>query len=184
MSDGQVLLDLGKASAASPKLRLGNIVVLGLEAKALSPYAGQTPLTFHLVHHEALWKLLDDALTCIFAVTVKIRHKSGDSVSELCEVSVRLRSEYDFAPEFVRESDEVLVNDYVGVVGRLHAWPYFRAEVQQLTAKLGFPPLTLPTLVSGNMVTLKTTRFLGDPEPGHAEAPPARPRRSRKAKKS
>ena len=42
------------------------------------------------------------------------------------------------------------ISNALGVMGYLHVWPYFRAEVQVLTAKLGFPALTLPVAVSGH----------------------------------
>jgi hypothetical protein len=46
------------------------------------------------------------------------------------------------------------VDDFAGTLGFMHSWPYFRAEVQSLTAKLGLPALTLPIVLSGNVSKL------------------------------
>jgi len=40
---------------------------------------------------------------------------------------------------------------YAGVMGFMHSWPYFRADIQYLTTKLGFPALVLPVVVSGEV---------------------------------
>ena len=39
--------------------------------------------------------------------------------------------------------------DFLGILGWMQAWPYLRTEIQPLSTKLGFPPLTLPILLTG-----------------------------------
>jgi len=81
------------------------------------------------------------------------------------------------------------ISNALGVMGYLHVWPYFRAEVQVLTAKLGFPALTLPVAVSGHAEKfVRITKLVDAPaetaEPAEDEAPKgtAGKRTKRKAK--
>jgi hypothetical protein len=163
VNDEAAPLDVDKASAASTKLRLSNIVLLAIEARTLAPYLGAGNLSYDVDHLPAVWNLLEDALVSVYGVTVKIRNRAEADTIDLCSISVRARAEYDFKQDFSRDTDEALLNDYIGIVGRLHVWPYFRSEVQQLTSKLGLPALTLPVLLSGHMATLPSKRATRKP---------------------
>ena len=48
------------------------------------------------------------------------------------------------------------LDDFVGISGYLHLWPYLRAEVQCLTTKLGLPPLVLPVQMSSHAAAAVT----------------------------
>ncbi|NOU34574.1 MAG: hypothetical protein HOO96_42325 [Polyangiaceae bacterium] len=56
-----------------------------------------------------------------------------------------------------------LAADFAGILGFMHAWPYFRADIQAFTAKLGLPPLTLPVIVSGQVPELAQVEELSGP---------------------
>lgn len=122
------------------------------------PLGGE--LSFDLKHQTAFWNILGDVVVCTYGVELDLAEKEKDAIRALARLVIVLRAEYEMTDGFDRQRDVVLVEDYAGIVGRLHSWPYFRAEVQSLTAKLGLPVLTLPVLVSGHTVELPTSRWI------------------------
>lgn len=186
MTDTGTTLDLQRASAASDKLRLRAVGPIGIEAKALN-FPSEDPLSFNLAHQPAFWHVLQGVVICTFGVDVEIVSRKQGTEAVLARLSLVFRSEYDLLPSFVVGTDEELLQHYVGIVGRLHWWPYLRQEVQSLTTKLGFPPLTLPVLVSGHMVALPTAKWI-DPslpaKPIESVASVPRLRRAKAKKKA
>ena len=57
------------------------------------------------------------------------------------------------------DEDGAYLDDFVGIVGWMHVWPYIRAEVQALSSKLGFPALTLPPLLAGQTKNIPVRRL-------------------------
>lgn len=93
----------------------------------------------------------------------------GDS-KRIFEVGATYRVEYR-----PREGVTITTEDaphVLGVLGFIHTWPYFRADVQMLTAKLDLPPLTLPVRLSGEVpdLVLVRTKPLRIPEDANDEA--------------
>ncbi len=159
-------LDIGKASEASTKLRIVHISILALQAQAHQINV-RGPLRYEVAHRPATWsKLGNDALICLFAIDTVI--ELSDTGTKAAEISVTLRSEYRLEESFEVGKDEHLLPHYVGIVARLHAWPYFRAEVQTLSTKIGIPPLTLPVLLAGHTVRLPVEQYLEEPVPESA----------------
>lgn len=160
MSDIVTNLDTSKASEASAKLHLRVLLIMDMRAQAFGmPPVGGTRLGFTLSQGPALWNIVEDSLIAMYQMEVQIENRSDAPVVPVANIVVSLRAEYKFAPAFQLERDEHLLEHYVGIVGRMHAWPYFRAEVQTLSAKLGLPPLTLPVVLSGDMAKLPVTRW-------------------------
>lgn len=87
---------------------------------------------------------------------------------DLATFSVVIRIEYKLLEQGgVIESEQL--PHVLGTLGYIHAWPYFRADVQWLTTKLGFPALVLPVVISGEV----TDRVLIAREPIELnDAPP------------
>ena len=151
-------LDTAKAAAASSKLRLHHISLFSVEAQVLST-PRKVALRFDVSHREALWHIIDDiSLVCIFGVDLVIGSTETGELEPLANIAVGFRAEYRFEDSYA-PADEELLEHYVGIVGRLHAWPYIRAEIQELSTKLGLPPLTLPVIVSGSTVNLAVKRW-------------------------
>ena len=176
-------LDVNAASRLATSLRIRDIVCVGLEAKHLaaaeappgSALGWETPLV------EVFWELEGDALKVLLPFSVFIHaHVNGDAEKEkrvrLAELMIGMRIEYEVTrTEAWSEAD---VPHYVGISSYLHAWPYLRADVQWLTAKLGYPPLVLPIIVSGHPAKQATVTRLSEVK----SAPPL-PRRRASVKK-
>ena len=108
----------------------------------------------------AVWNLSDAGLKVVLPMTLfidAVEETEAATRTRVAEVSVVLRMDYQVADAPGESFEEDLPN-YVGICGYLHAWPYFRSEVQWLTAKLGFPPLVLPVVVSGDAANRVTVR--------------------------
>jgi hypothetical protein len=182
VSDIVTDLDTSKASQASGKLGLKVLLLMDLRAQILGlPPIGGTPLGFNMNQRPAFWNIVDDAVIAMYSMQVEIEDRSLDKPETLARIDVSLRAEYIFRPDFQRGTDETLIEHYVGIVGRMHAWPYFRAEVQGLSAKLGLPPLTLPVVMSGDMAKLPVARF-AEPVPRKKAPLPASKRATSKPK--
>lgn len=165
-------------------MALRSVSIIGIEAKAITMPQGKGKLSFDVAHEPAIWNLIEDALICIFSINVGIAQKQDDQLIVLATMSLTLRSEYALGEAFSRDEDAHLVPDYAGIVGRLHVWPYFRAEIQALTGKLGLPTLTLPIVMSGQMATLPVKEF-GEVSEKRPSKPPSAPKKAppvRKAK--
>ncbi len=90
----------------------------------------------------------------------------GGEPAPLCRIRVVHQLEYALA-EGARDLTDEELRNYLGVVGMMHVWPYFRAEVQTLIVKLSLPALTLPVKVSGSAASLVRIGLPGK-EPGES----------------
>jgi len=120
---------------------------------------GTGNLTWILKDPTFIWEYNKPGLIAFipFELTIKFRSEDG-AEHNVGVVQVAYRVEYAVKEESANEDD---IPHYVGISGFLHVWPYLRAEVQSLTAKLGLPSLTLPVVVSGHpahKVTLERAR--------------------------
>lgn len=140
------------AAELAKRFQLRQISCVGLEAK---PVAGDVPpnaeLTWDLPKTRLVWELEGNLLRVVAPMSVFIealpKAPARDKL-RLADISVAMRIEY--AVDGKRSVDEEKVPHYVGICSFLHLWPYFRADVQWLSTKLGFPPLLLPVIVSGH----------------------------------
>jgi hypothetical protein len=155
------LLDSSKASALSPKLGLRGIWAIGLRATGHDQPQGPSPsLNYNANQKTAFWNVVDDTVVCLFHLDVTIAQViSAKESKPLATFEVTFRAEYGMKDSFDRVADAELLDHYVGIVGRLHVWPYMRAEIQDLSSKLGLPALTLPVLMSGDMAAVPASKF-------------------------
>jgi len=163
VSDDASTLDVSKASAASSKLQLQHIALFSLEAQA-HRLPERVNLNFDLGHRETIWNVIGDSLICVFGLDVGILSTSSDPPIRLASFSVCFRAEYKMGEAYNPATDDELLPHYAGVVARLHVWPYMRAEVQELTGKLGLPSLTLPVLMSGGTVNFPVRKHVPPPD--------------------
>lgn len=128
-------------------LRLEDISVAALEAKVLDDAEGPT-LTFALSLQDLHWDAVDGHIVALCPVEVLIQDSAGDKPKNLALLRAAVRIVYAVTEE-LDEQKFACVPDFLGVVAWMQGWPYIRSEIQQLSTKLGFPPLTLPILLTG-----------------------------------
>jgi hypothetical protein len=124
-------------------LHLDNVGFAGLEAHVNS--FGEPPFKFAMKLGAVHWKKTESELVVAFPVEVTIQDGAADGLASL---SVVVRATYGFREELTDDALEAIPH-YLGIVGWMQVWPYIRAEIQDLSTKLGFPPLTLPVLLTG-----------------------------------
>lgn len=109
---------------------------------------------------EGVWARLDDR-TMIgggFTLALALTAREGeDAPSTFAEVLIRVQLIYTFTESLEQRPDDDL-EQFFGYYGFIHMWPFVRAEIQALTAKINVPPLTLPVLKTGRLPTALTVR--------------------------
>lgn len=140
-------LEVEAAAKLNSVLRIADIGLVEITANTLNQVEEPT-WCFSTSLNEVRWYREENAILGIYPVQVFIQHKGAEEPENLALVRVAARAVYVITGEL---DDEKLacVPDFLGIVGWMHVWPYLRAEVQQLSAKLGYPPLTLPLLLAG-----------------------------------
>lgn len=146
---------------------MGNIRVVHLSANLDNDeFNAPGSLSWRLKDPTFVWEYDKSALVAFmpFEITITFRTEDNGLEHTVGVINVAYRAQYSLKEEPASEED---IPHFVGISGFLHVWPYLRAEVQSLTAKLGLPSLTLPVLVSGHAaqkVTLERARDIIPPE--------------------
>lgn len=96
-----------------------------------------------------------------FAITLQAAAVDDRPATNFGRIFVALRISYEFNVPLDEQPDDALEN-FVGFYGFLHLWPYARAEVQSLSAKLGLPPLVLPVLRPGLLPNTLSIRRMSE----------------------
>lgn len=176
-------LDVGAAARLSSAFHLRDVVCVSLEAKQVA--AEQPPADFSLEWDapptQVYWELVERSLKVVLPLNLFVRatgEGKGAKKVPLAEIGIVLRLEYE-AAEGATWKEEDLPH-YVGITSYLHAWPYFRADVQWLTAKLGYPALVLPVILSGHAANRVSVTRLREVAAARGAAP-ARTRTKKKA---
>jgi hypothetical protein len=183
-------LDVKIASRLAPLVQLLDVGFVSINGKLVNedPSALPAPdagtLTFDVPKTRSAWTLDGRALRVILPLTlfIEVEDNATKKKVRLAELGVVMRLDYELKSDTGWTDDEL--PHFVGISGYMHAWPYFRAEIQWLTSKLNFPPLTLPVLLSGqagNQVEPFRVAGAKIPAPPISQAPPrtttsARPR--------
>lgn len=139
----QVEHSVDVARKLNKSLRLENVAVAGIKAEANS--FGEPPFKFAMKLGAVHWTRNDANLLAFFPIEVDIQ---DGSVEALASLSVLMRVTYGLSDDLIDEQIAA-VPHYLGIVGWMQVWPYIRSEIQELSTKLGFPPLTLPVLLAG-----------------------------------
>lgn len=158
-------LSVETAARLGAAVRLVGVHVGGIRARTYEGAdmrAGGKGLGFNLQPIEIVWAASDedDLLRVLVPLTLHVT-REGQPIAEL---GVLLRLDYRTPPEVRKESPAAL-SSFAGISGCMHAWPYLRSEVQQLSTKLELPPLVLPLIVSGQIpqVVSKVRAFVDGP---------------------
>lgn len=135
-----------RASKLNGVLELRDVALFAVEAKVVG---GVDPanLSFSLSLGEAVWTHAPDDTALVFLhLDVAIEHLEGMARTQLATISLAFRLTY-----VAREplAPDAPISDYVALASWIQAWPYFRAEVQVLSSRLGYPALVLPVLLPG-----------------------------------
>ena len=152
-------LDVARASTLNAKLRLDTISHFRVAASHVDGGGEESPhFSYTMTMDSPVYAEPDQSVIAVFPVTIAIEHRAADRRVPLGELHVTVRAIYVKEPAFTTD-DSSAVEDYVGIVGWMHVWPYVRAEVQNLSTKLGFPPLLLPVLLAGQTADIPVRRL-------------------------
>lgn len=175
-------LDIDAASRLAHQIRLVDVVCMEVSARCMVPTLAvpESGLSWDLHDPTAVWAMDEDEVRVLFPLALTIEGQLPSKSSKpqrLAEFHVSYTIVYaakDLNGEQLRD-----LPHYLGVSGFLHFWPYFRADIQALSAKLRLPPLVLPTIVSGNAAA----RVSISPAEKPARSRAAKPRRKASKKR-
>lgn len=139
------------AGACASRIILRNIAFAEVQARLLGSDVA-THLGYRLPQVVVTWSQQGDEISAVFPflLVVESRHEPGGPAEAIAEISVMMNLVY----RLVHKGGEITPDELphvIGTLGYMHAWPYFRADVQWLTTKLGFPALVLPVVLSGQV---------------------------------
>ena len=174
--------DVQRASKLNTKLHLSGVSLFEMHAKHIVAVGVSEPrLTFSLRDQEAVYAAAGDDVVPVYAVAIRLEYLDDkDNPVPLAEITVAMRAAYAKHASWTDE-DSAYLDDFVGIVGWMHVWPYIRAEVQTLSSKLGFPALTLPTLLAGQTANIPVRHL--HPAPTKPDASPRKKLAKARSKK-
>jgi hypothetical protein len=108
-----------------------------------------------------LWARRVDDVIGFYRVKVTIQQSKQPSseLIDLAKFEVTHRLIYHAARP-LGEQDEEQIPHFLAFSGWMHVWPFVRYEIQTLTTKLGFPPVTLPLALAGMFLEIPVERIL------------------------
>jgi hypothetical protein len=133
-----------------------DFVSLRADAHA-SPKVGSV-LSYDISNCNGVWHR--DGASCVVFLPFEVLAKfqpDGEEPQDLATIRVAVRLQYEIRPagddgddQDAKEVPDDDVKTFLAVSGFMHAWPYVRAEVQSLSAKIGLPAIVLPLMVTGH----------------------------------
>jgi hypothetical protein len=165
--------DVSIATKVASKLQIEAVHCAQVSCKVLNlAMESNETLGWHLDNIDVIWHGEDGTMRVLVPYKLKItatNESSENKVSRpVAQISLFLRLDYRVAKDQTLSDDER--NHFAGVLGVMHSWPYLRADVQALTAKVELPPLTLPVIVSGNVENMATVRKISENDMAKAKA--------------
>lgn len=94
------------------------------------------------------WSTESGKLLARFRLVVSLRGGGVFTTRELYRLKVAVIAHYTLK-EPLTDEQRGHVPDFLALRGWTQAWPYLRSEIQELSVKLGLPPLVLPLLQPG-----------------------------------
>ena len=162
------------AGACAARILLRDVSFAAVQGKLLAPPDTEGVLDYRLPTVTVHWtrRLNDISLVLPFSLIAEAKQDADEPSPgvDLARFSVVIRLEYKLLEQGGAIEPEQLPH-VLGTLGYMHAWPYFRADVQWLTTKLGFPALVLPVVLSGEV----TDRVLIARAPIKVEESPPEP---------
>jgi hypothetical protein len=148
--------DATLAAKESANWLLGNVETLSINALRHAPLIKGMQLGWTLPDVDMTFAETKESLRVLAPFTLVVHDAASTaSAPRLLTIGMTLALTYRRRPGAPPSEN---VDDFAGTLGFMHSWPYFRAEVQALTAKLGLPALTLPIVLSGNVPGLARIR--------------------------
>ncbi len=141
-------LDVNEASRLAPKLHLAAVHVSGIQARTTGGALIGGELGWKLLPINVAWAVVDSTLRIIVPVSLHVLAGEADAAKHVAEIGVLLHLDYGMDDP---SEDHRSLAMFAGISGTMHAWPYVRSEIQQMSTKIGLPPLVLPPLLSGNI---------------------------------
>lgn len=133
-----------KAASVSRLLQLQTISFTTIEAQRVGTLGeGDQHLHWDLPVVDVSWRMDDRHVDVHLPFQLKVMIAETSTV--IYEIFIGVLVSYS-----LRDDAELPVDgcrDFAGINGFLHAWPYFRAEVQSLSVKLSYPALSLPVVL-------------------------------------
>jgi len=174
-------LRLQDASKVAERVRLREVHIAAIEGRLLAPDDLNGQLGWSLEQINIAWVVADGELRVVVPVTVQIhRTPNGGAARALAKVHVTIRA--DYVRDREKHCTDAELASFVGMSSVMHVWPYVRAEIQSLSAKIGLPPLVLPPILSGHTKQLVTSvtklANVDVAAPQAKELPPVSPKRS------
>jgi hypothetical protein len=141
--------DVSVAAKLASRLGLVAVHLADIYARFVAPIQGLGGLSWSLDPVIVRWNFDEGLLKVVVPFSISVAMVEGDNINKVVEIGTIFRLDYVRPTELQASSDEV--SHFAGVHGVMHSWPYFRSEVQALTAKMELPSLTLPPLLSGRL---------------------------------
>lgn len=133
------------------RIALQNIAFSDVSARLLGTNHA-TRLGYRLPELTVSWSHEDDEIAAVFPflLIVESIHEKDEPATAIAEISIKIHVTYHLLDSDGKISPEDLPH-VIGTHGYMHAWPYFRADVQWLTTKLGFPALVLSVVLASDV---------------------------------
>jgi hypothetical protein len=173
---------LKAAARASSLVTLVEVSFLALEARLnmVPPNEETEKLSWNVKRCEGRWFREDAGLRVLMPYVVDISAKTtnGGRLLDVAHLAVTIRIAYELKDPTI---DNETLHGYATITPLMHTWPYLRAEIQTLTAKLDLPPLLLPAIVSGNA---EDRVHMVHVTPGQLPTPEPTPKKVRRPKRA
>lgn len=143
--------DVQIAMKHTSALVLADVSCFGIGARVMVPSPGG--LLHYRIEHVAMdWHLSGAEIFLSVPFELVVEHAATKDSQKVSIGTISV----DFSLTYRSRSSELSVPrdeipHVIGISGYMHAWPYFRADVQWLTTKVGLPSLTLPVVLSGEI---------------------------------
>ncbi len=166
------------------KIRLLDVSCFALRAH-VAPIPGGGTLRYKIEPASVDWHASGGDWNVLMPLELGVEYEVSDEGDKLpigtIAITMNLRYRMRTAEQAI--PDEAIPH-VLGVNAYMHSWPYFRADVQLLTAKFGLPALTLPVLLSGEVpdkVLVAASAFILEAAP---QPTPGKVSKGRKARRS
>lgn len=140
--------DPGIAAKLTASFALNDILCVSLSATN-TPGSEVSRLSYDLPQIPVGWLMDARELAVVLPFKMEVFGNDDADKKPIALFEVVMRVSYMLVSESVPSNIDIA--HYAGVMGYMHTWPYFRADIQYLTTKLGFPALVLPVVLSGDV---------------------------------
>lgn len=180
-------LDVAEAVRLGKTLALTAVHTTGLRAVPKGSNDGSGKYGWKLLPIKLGWGMIESELRVAVPITLAVLRDTDKGPQRIADLGVLFRLDYSGVDP---EEAEKAIASYIGITGLMHIWPYARAEIQQLSTKIGLPPLLLPPIVSGHCHELiESVSRLPDsasdsPRVAMSPEPSPKPKKAKSAKRT